>query len=136
MPRRIIKRVGTRGRYRWRTRLRGVLPYGLALRIPKGRVDCGAHEWYRSDERTWRCYHCEVGVTHVSPFSGDEQVAGRLAAIRLRFKALGAKPYTEAVAGEARELFDEASILTGERSARDVPPHSSRGAKRRRRTVR
>lgn len=135
MPTHIIRRVDRRGRYRWRTWLRGVLPYGLALRIPKGRADCGAHEWYRSDEHTWCCYHCEVGVTHVSPFSGAEQVAGRLAAIGWRFKALEARPYTEAVAGEARELFDEASVLAGE-CAGDVPLHGFRGAKHRRRTMR
>jgi hypothetical protein len=30
--------------------------------VPKGRHDCGAHAWYRADEETDHCYHCEVGV--------------------------------------------------------------------------
>lgn len=49
------------GRYRLRTELRGVLPGFLAPLVPKG-PDCGDHEWYRSDERTDRCYHCFAGV--------------------------------------------------------------------------
>ncbi len=51
-----------RGRYRWRTWLRSRFPYWLSDRIPKGARDCGKHEWYRSDEEYFRCYHCEVGV--------------------------------------------------------------------------
>ena len=50
------------GRYRWRTWLRTHLPYVLSDRIAKGRGDCGAHEWYRSEGTTWRCYHCVVGI--------------------------------------------------------------------------
>jgi hypothetical protein len=53
-----------RGRYRLRTRLRRRLPWWLVdLGVaPKGKHDCGAHEWYRESGDTWRCYHCEVGV--------------------------------------------------------------------------
>jgi len=47
------------GRYRLRTWLRGRLPVALADVVRKGARDCGAHEWYRADEQTWRCYHCE-----------------------------------------------------------------------------
>lgn len=55
------------GRYRARTRLRGILPYALADLIPKGRDDCGNHEWYREDADTALCYHCEVGERHLVP---------------------------------------------------------------------
>lgn len=50
-----------RGRYRFRTWLRGHAPGPLWRLFPKGRADCGAHEWYRSAEALDRCYHCEVG---------------------------------------------------------------------------
>ena len=45
-------------KYRWRTRLRVILPFWCMALVPKGRQDCGAHEWYRSDETRYRCYHC------------------------------------------------------------------------------
>src|ERR1017187_5936692 len=34
------------GRYRWRTRLRGTLPWFVVRWIPKGSGDCGNHQWY------------------------------------------------------------------------------------------
>lgn len=51
------------GRYRWRTRVRTALPQRLLGRglFGKGTRDCGAHEWYRHDERVDRCYHCAPG---------------------------------------------------------------------------
>ncbi|MFJ8041753.1 hypothetical protein ACIRBX_14775 [Kitasatospora sp. NPDC096147] len=49
------------GRYRWRTALRRLLPWRLIGLAPKGARDCGAHEWYRHDARSARCYHCAVG---------------------------------------------------------------------------
>ncbi len=55
------------GRYRLRTMLRGVLPYFLSDRIPKGSRDCGNHEWYRQDDNTDACYHCEVGRRSRAP---------------------------------------------------------------------
>jgi len=30
--------------------------------FPKGRHDCGAHEWYNHDDVVDRCYHCLEGV--------------------------------------------------------------------------
>lgn len=54
-------------RYRWRTRLRKVLPLRLAHHIPKGHRDCGNHAWYNSDGIEDRRYHCEsesVTVKH------------------------------------------------------------------------
>ena len=54
-------------RYRRRTRLRELLPFALTGLVPKGTKDCGAHEWYRSSEDTYLCYHCVVGVRHGGP---------------------------------------------------------------------
>ncbi len=50
------------GKYRWRTAARRRLPWALVGMFPKGRRDCGDHEWYRQDEEFLRCYHCQVGV--------------------------------------------------------------------------
>jgi hypothetical protein len=49
------------GKYRLRTMMRGVLPYVLANRIPKGSGDCGNHDWYHQDDATDACYHCQPG---------------------------------------------------------------------------
>ena len=68
--------MSERGRYRWRTRARGWLPRQLAMLIPKGRADCGAHDWYRSEASTWRCYHCEVGVTRNAEDPGTQSSPG------------------------------------------------------------
>jgi hypothetical protein len=100
-----------RGRYRFRTWLRGHLPERVATRVPKGEQDCGAHEWHRSDETTWRCYHCDVGVTHVSPFAPADEVAGRLAALELKLDALAGKPLDQATRQEQTEILDEARSL-------------------------
>ncbi len=51
-----------RPRYRWRTWIRGRVPWAMVDWFPKGLKDCGRHEWYACDETTDRCYHCEVGV--------------------------------------------------------------------------
>jgi hypothetical protein len=65
------------GKYRWRTWLRRQLPWWLIdLGVaPKGKHDCGAHEWYREDDELALCYHCEVGERHLSPGErvGDPQ---------------------------------------------------------------
>ncbi len=55
------------GKYRFRTWLRGHLPYALLGLAPKGRRDCGDHEWHRADDSTDHCYHCEVGVRPHEP---------------------------------------------------------------------
>jgi hypothetical protein len=65
------------GKYRLRTALREALPQRLAVLIAKGSDDCGNHEWYKSEERTWRCYHCTPGITHDVPWSLDEIEARR-----------------------------------------------------------
>jgi hypothetical protein len=58
-----------RGRFRWRTRLRRNLPWCLVRRgvAGKGATDCGAHEWYKADDRVERCYHCAVGERPYDP---------------------------------------------------------------------
>jgi len=45
------------GKYRYRTALREGLPESVAALIPKGRHNCGDHEWYKAAEQTWRCYY-------------------------------------------------------------------------------
>jgi len=63
-----------RGKYRWRTRLRGLLPSPLWRVVPKGAHDCGNHEWYRSTETTDACYHCVVGQRpHAAPLEGEHR---------------------------------------------------------------
>lgn len=48
-------------RFRWRTRLRQLLPFRPPLYrvVPKGR-DCGDHNWYLSEGTVWHCYHCQA----------------------------------------------------------------------------
>jgi hypothetical protein len=57
-----VGRAWTPGRYRWRTRLRGALPLRppLYMLIPKGRKDCGNHEWYKATAEADNCYHCRA----------------------------------------------------------------------------
>ncbi len=55
------------GRYRVRTWVRGNLPYALTALAPKGKQDCGNHQWYREDAATALCYHCEVGERPLVP---------------------------------------------------------------------
>ena len=64
-----LRRGAVVGAYRWRTNLRGRLPYVLADLIPKGRRDCGQHEWYNSDYIVERCYH---GVVGIRPYRSSE----------------------------------------------------------------
>lgn len=72
----------SKGRYRLRTRLRGSLPRWLLWAAPKGRGDCGSHEWYRSEGDTWRCYHCEAGERVGSPLSEADRLLATAHALR------------------------------------------------------
>lgn len=54
-------------RYRTRTRVRSHLPWVLTWLAPKGSEDCGDHDWYRHDDTTAYCYHCEVGERPLEP---------------------------------------------------------------------
>jgi len=75
-------------RYRLRTWLRGHSPYVLSDRIPKGRADCGDHDWYRADAANDRCYHCLVGVRpHSGPVPGEDAVT--TAQVREHLRAAG-----------------------------------------------
>ncbi len=51
------------GKYRWRTQLRGNLPWALTRLVAKG-PDCGAHDWYNADDQVDECYHCRATRPH------------------------------------------------------------------------
>ena len=76
-----------RGKYRIRTWLRESLPERLVDFFPKGRHDCGDHEWYLSEPQTWRCYHCVVGITHDVPWDEREFNARRLEGQAMNLRA-------------------------------------------------
>lgn len=98
------------GRYRLRTWLRGRLPVALADLLPKGHCDCGVHEWYRADEETWRCYHCEPAIAHSSPWTREEHLQHTLGGISstLRILALAGEPRSDEELVELRRLIEEA----------------------------
>jgi hypothetical protein len=100
----------SRGRYRARAWLRRRLPGTIAELVSKGRSDCGAHEWYRSDEQTWRCYYCEPAVTHSTPWTREEQLQRTLGGISstLRAVAMRGAPSGERELSELRRLVGEA----------------------------
>lgn len=83
----------------------------LSELVAKGAGDCGAHEWYHQDDTTWRCYHCEVGLTHVSPFSPLEEARGRIAAVETLLSALEHQPPGADTSERYRELFAELRSL-------------------------
>lgn len=96
-------------KYRLRTWLRGHLPPWLSWVAPKGKSDCGNHEWYRSEGITWRCYHCEAGVTEESPWSPEEETKIRIAALLESLRVLNYRPLTPETVREERELVRELS---------------------------
>jgi hypothetical protein len=108
------------GRYRLRTWLRGRLPVALADLVPKGALDCGAHEWYRADAGTWRCYHCEPAVASSSPWNSEEQLQHTLGGIdsTLRVVALRGKPGGEEELAELHRLVQEALAALPEEEQR------------------
>jgi hypothetical protein len=75
------------GKYRLRTAVRERLPEWLTGLAPKGKKDCGNHEWYLSEPGTWRCYHDEVGVTHEIPWDDREFEARRLEGAAMNVRA-------------------------------------------------
>jgi len=50
-----------RPRYRFRTWARRHGPGPFWRLFPPGTKDCGQHEWFRADEDTDYCYHCQIG---------------------------------------------------------------------------
>jgi hypothetical protein len=100
------------GRYRLRTWLRGRLPVALADRVPKGARDCGTHEWYRADQQTWRCYHCEPGAASSSPWSSEKQLQHTLGGIdsTLRVLARRGESGSEQELAELHRLVREALV--------------------------
>jgi len=85
------------GKYRHRTALRESLPEFLAALIPKGRQDCGNHEWYKADEHLWRCYHCEPGIAREVPWNEREREARSLEAGAMNIRAGIRRPDRSAV---------------------------------------
>lgn len=100
-----------RGKYRLRTWLRGHLPGPLSDRFPKGRRDCGNHEWHRVEADTWHCYHCEVGVVHQSPWSPSEEAIVRLAGAAERLRILAMRDGEVDPAQERRIIAEAAAVL-------------------------
>ena len=98
------------GRYRLRTWLRGRLPVALADLVPKGARDCGAHEFYRADQQTWRCYHCKPALASSSPWTQEEHLQHTLGGIdsTLRVLALRGEPGGEEELAELHRLVQEA----------------------------
>jgi hypothetical protein len=64
------------GKYRIRTWIRGHSPLVIAERIEKG-ADCGAHEFYRQDDKLDACYHCVVTRRH-EPMSVSAEMLAEL----------------------------------------------------------
>jgi len=85
------------GKYRYRTGLRERLPERVAGLISKGRDACGDHEWYTSGEQTWRCYHCEPGLTHTVPWDEREIAARQLEAGAMKIRAGVERPSQQPV---------------------------------------
>jgi hypothetical protein len=71
-----------RPRYRWRTWMRGHVPWALVDLFPKGLEDCGQHEWHNYDDKVDRCYHCEVGVRPHRPIHAPIDDNFRLMLVR------------------------------------------------------
>jgi hypothetical protein len=100
--------------------MRGLLPAAFARLVPKGSHDCGAHEWYRADERTWRCYHCEPAIATSSPWTREEQLQYTMAGISASLRALTRTGVThqEQELAELRRLIREALAVLPEEEHR------------------
>lgn len=94
------------GKYRTRTWLRGHLPLRLGWLSPKG-TDCGNHEWYRQNETTWACYHCEV-TTHSEPWSLIDTAQLALAALQTTIEHSHLHPLGPEEVATVRRLTREA----------------------------
>lgn len=99
------------GKYRTRTWLRRHLPWTLAARIPKGKRDCGAHDWYWAGGDAWECYRCRIGVMHESPWSELETIRRRLAGLHALASSLDEAPITSDVLEEQSHLVEEMAEL-------------------------
>jgi hypothetical protein len=83
---------------------------GLAGLIPKGARECGAHQWYRADVGTWRCYHCRPALATSSPWTQEQHLERTLGGIdaTLRGLALRGEPRDQRELGELQRLAEEA----------------------------
>ena len=100
--------------------MRGRLPGGLAGLSPRGAHDCGAHQWYRADAGTWRCYHCRPAIATSSPWTREEHLERTLGGIdaTLRGLALRGEPRDQRELGELRRLAREALAALPEEERR------------------
>lgn len=73
-----------RPRYRWRTWIRGHVPWAMVDWFPQGLKDCGQHRWHAYDDDTDRCYHCVVGVRPRQLFPPEEMQRRERAAQQVR----------------------------------------------------
>jgi len=73
-----------RPRYRWRTWIRGHVPWAMVDWFPQGLKDCGQHRWHAYDDDTDRCYHCVVGVRPRQLFPPEEMQRRERAAQSVR----------------------------------------------------
>ena len=105
------------GRYRTRTALRGVLPGWLSWLAPKGIGDCEDHERYLSTASKWRCYHCEAGIAHESPFSPAEQLQVEVEALVGTIRYLSYQPPSLALADAEMQLAGRLQRLADEHAA-------------------
>jgi hypothetical protein len=69
-----------RPRYRWRTWIRGRIPWAMVDWFPRGGGDCGRHRWHAWDADTDRCYHCEIGVRPRQLYPPEEMLRRERAA--------------------------------------------------------
>lgn len=99
------------GRYRWRTTARMKAPSFLGWAFPKGRSDCGDHEWYLAEPGTWECVHCSEGRTQENPWTPIEQLTVSIAALSTIF-------------GHARQRgsFAEWEVPTIRRLSHEIEP--------------
>jgi hypothetical protein len=74
-----------KGKYRRLTAARMKAPAVLGRLFPKGREDCGDHEWQLVEPGTWQCVHCVPGVTHENPWTPIEQLTISIAALSTIF---------------------------------------------------
>lgn len=95
-----------RGKYRIRTWVRQRLPWSLLWLAPRGKKDCGNHHWCRWDDTTWRCLHCDAGITHTSPWSPIDTAVGNLKAVRMILEN-HPSPHSEAEIATVQRLVRE-----------------------------
>jgi len=75
----------------------GAVLLGDARRLPGFLASLVAKGRYRAEEQTWRCYHCEPGLTRKVPWDERELAARSLEAGVMQIRADIKRPDTHAV---------------------------------------